>query len=350
MQRLIEIEGKKIGQGQPCFIIAEAGVNHNGDIKLARQLVKVATAAGADAIKFQTFKSEKLATAQAPKADYQKQTTDSTESQLAMLKRLEMSREMHEELRAFCRSHNILFLSTPFEEDSADELIEMGLKLLKLPSGEVTNLPFLAHVARKNVPVILSTGMASLGEVEQAVEIFRANGNAGLVLLQCVSNYPADPAHCNLRAMQTMASAFGVPVGFSDHTVGIEVALASVALGACVIEKHFTLDRNLPGPDHKASLEPDELTALVSGIRKVESAMGDGVKVRSASEQNTADVVRKSIVTACEIPAGSRITAEMLAIRRPGNGLPPAMVPHVVGRTAQRRIASGTLITLDLLT
>lgn len=348
MKDFIELKGRRIGDGFPCFIIAEAGVNHSGKMELARQLIKVAAEAGADAVKFQTFKAECLATADTPKADYQKQTTSASESQLEMLKRLELTHEMHLDLLAYSGEVGIQFLSTPFEEGSADELIEMGLELLKIPSGEITNLPFLAHVASKKVPVILSTGMASLGEVEQAVDVFRRAEIPGLVLLQCVSNYPANPADCNLRAMQTMRSAFGVPVGFSDHTPGNESAFAAVALGACVIEKHFTLDRTLPGPDHKASLEPDELRQLISGIRIVESALGNGVKARVATEQNTADVVRKSIVAACEIPAGSIIAAAMLRISRPGNGLPSAMMPYVVGRTSRHPVPAGTLLALDM--
>ena len=345
----VEAAGRKIGAGHPCFIIAEAGVNHNGDLALARQLVDAAKAAGADAVKFQTFRAERLVTAEAPKADYQKRTTVEGESQLAMLKRLELTHAMHLDLIAHCRDRGILFLSTPFEEDSADELIALGLELLKLPSGEITNFPFLQHVARKQVPVILSTGMASLGEVEQSVATFRDAGNPSLVLLHCVSNYPANPADCNLRAMRTLRAAFGLPIGFSDHTPGIAVALAAVALGACVIEKHFTLDRTLPGPDHQASLEPEELTALVRGIRTVEAALGDGRKACRDSERNTAEVARKSIVAARDILEDSLITPDMLAIRRPGTGLPPGMLTQVVGRKSRRAITSGSLIVLDML-
>jgi N,N'-diacetyllegionaminate synthase len=345
----IEISGCHIGLGNPCFIIAEAGVNHNGDLALARQLVDAAKAAGADAVKFQTFRAERLVTAQAPKADYQKQTTLETESQLTMLKRLELTHAMHVDLIAYCRDCGILFLSTPFEEDSADELIALGLKLLKLPSGEITNFPFLRHVALKQIPVILSTGMASLGEVEQAVEIFRDVGNSKLILLHCVSNYPADPSDCNLRAMRTLRAAFELPVGFSDHTPGISVALAAVALGACVIEKHFTLDRALPGPDHQASLEPDELAALVRGIRIVESALGDGRKACRGSERNTAEIARKSIVAACEIPPGTVITNEMLVMLRPGTGLPASMLQIIAGRKARKSISAGSLLSFDLL-
>lgn len=349
MQGLIEIGGRKIGNGQPCFVIAEAGVNHNGDMSMARQLIDIAVKAGADAVKFQTFKAERLATTKSPKAEYQKQTTSSAESQFEMLKRLELTREMHLELKSHCESSGIQFLSTPFEEGSVDVLVEMGLKLLKIPSGEITNLPFLAHVASKGIPLILSTGMASLGEVEQAVELLRSGGAPGIVLLHCVSNYPANPADCNLRAMETMRTAFSLPVGFSDHTPGNESAFAAVAMGACVVEKHFTIDRSLPGPDHKASMEPGELRTLIDGIRTVESALGDGRKTRVASEQNTADVIRKSIIAAREIPADAQITPDLLKISRPGTGLPPAMLKYVVGRTSRRLIPADALLSLDML-
>jgi N-acetylneuraminate synthase len=346
--KTIDIGARQIGPGHPCFVIAEAGVNHNGDIALARQLVDVAATAGADAVKFQTFKAEQLVTGDAPKADYQKQTTGAAESQFEMLKRLELTHEMHVELMACCRGRGIQFLSTPFEEDSADELIGLGLKLLKIPSGEITNLPFLAHIAGKRVPVILSTGMASLGEVEQAVEVFRAAGNAQLALLHCVSNYPADPVDANLRAMQTMTAAFGVPVGFSDHTLGIEVALAAVALGACIIEKHFTLDRSLPGPDHRASLEPEELRLMIRSIRHVEASLGDGRKRPAPSEKSTAMAARKSLVAARTIAQGENIVEESIAIKRPGTGLLPALRPHLLGRRARQMIRAGEILRLEM--
>jgi N,N'-diacetyllegionaminate synthase len=349
MVKMIQFNGRAIGKGAPCFIIAEAGVNHNGDLALARQLIDCAAKAGADAVKFQTFKAERLATADAPKADYQKRNTAETESQMEMLKRLELTHEMHLNLIDHCAKQGVQFLSTPFDEKSADELISLGLGLLKLPSGEITNLPFLEHVASLRVPVILSTGMSSLEEVAQAVEVFRAAGNEQLVLLHCVSNYPADPADSNLRAMHTMEEAFGLPVGFSDHTDGNEIALAAVALGACVIEKHFTLDRGLPGPDHQASLEPDQLSAMIRGIRHVEAALGDGIKRPVANERNTVEVARRSIVADCDIPANCLITAQMLAMRRPGTGLPPVMGPKIAGRRARTAIPAGTIISLDML-
>jgi len=347
--RSLDIAGRRIGPGQPCFIIAEAGVNHNGSLEIARQLVDVAAQACADAVKFQTFKAEKVISPQTPKAAYQLQTTGDGESQLDMVKRLELPFDAFRELYAYCQDKDILFMSTPFDEDSADFLADLGVAVFKIPSGEITNLPFLAHVARKGKPMIVSTGMSYLGEVEAAVRTIEEAGNHDFVLLHCVSNYPADPADVNLRAMQTMAMAFGVPVGYSDHTPGIEVALAAVALGACVIEKHFTLDRSLPGPDHRASLEPDELTALVRGIRTVESALGHGRKEPAASEVNTAAVARRSLVAARDIPAGTMLTKELIAIKRPGTGLLPAMRSYLVGRTIRVPVPAGTLLTLEML-
>ncbi|UCD38375.1 MAG: N-acetylneuraminate synthase [Fidelibacterota bacterium] len=347
--RALKIAGHEIGPGKPCYIVAEAGVNHNGDIEVARQLVDMAVAAGADAVKFQTFTAEGLVTVEAPKADYQLETTDPGESQFEMLQRLELSPEQHEELIDYCRDRKIQFLSTPFDESSADFLDQLGLPAFKVGSGEVTNLPFLAHIARKGKPLILSTGMACLGEVEDAVRTIRQAGNEQFIVLHCVSNYPAAPADANLRSMATMQAAFDVAVGYSDHTLGIEVALAAVALGACLIEKHFTLDRTLPGPDHKASLEPDELKALVQGIRTVEQALGHGRKEPAASEVETAAVARKSLVAARDLPAGTVLSEDMIVLKRPGTGLPPGMRPYLVGRSVRTPIKAGTLLTWELL-
>lgn len=347
--KAIEILGREIGPGQPCFIIAEAGVNHNGSLEMARQLVDAAARAGADAVKFQTFKAEKVVSPQAPKAAYQLQTTGASESQLDMVKRLELPFDAFRELYVYCQDKGIRFMSTPFDEESVDFLAELNVAVFKIPSGEITNLPFLAHVARKGKPMIVSTGMSYLGEVEAAVRTIEETGNHDFVLLHCVSNYPADPADANLRAMQTMATAFSVPVGYSDHTLEAEVAIAAVALGACVIEKHFTLDRSLPGPDHRTSLEPDELSALVRGIRTVEMALGHGRKEPADSEANTATVARRSLVAARDIQAGTTLTEELIAIKRPGTGLPPAMRPYLIGRTARITIPAGTLLTLEML-
>jgi N,N'-diacetyllegionaminate synthase len=345
----IDVAGRKIGPGQLCFIIAEAGVNHNGDLEMARQMVEVAAQAGADAIKFQTFKAKRLVTRQAPKARYQQQTTGTTETQYDMLHRLELSAGAHQELIDCCKQKNILFMSTPFDEESADFLANLDIVAFKIPSGELTNLPFLAHIAGYRKPMIVSTGMAYLGEVETAVRIIEETGHQDVILLHCVSNYPADPVDANLRAMETMAAAFGFPVGYSDHTLGIEVALAAVALGARVIEKHFTLDRTLPGPDHQASLEPDELKKLVQGIRIVEMALGHGRKEPVPSEADTAAVARKSLVAAEDIPAGTILTERLIVAKRPGTGLPPVMQPYLIGRTVRTAVTAGTLLTWEML-
>lgn len=337
---------RKVGPGQPCFVIAEAGVNHNGSLDLALKLVDVASEAGADAVKFQTFRTHRLATPDAPKAAYQRETTGEEESQYEMLRRLELDETAHKALMARCFERGIAFLSSPFEEESADLLEALGIPAFKIPSGELTNLPFLYHVARKGKPVILSSGMSTLPEVAAAVDALE--GSAGLVLLHCVSAYPADPADVNLRAMDTLREAFGVPVGYSDHTLGPEVSLAAVSRGACVIEKHFTLDRSLPGPDHRASADPEELKALISGIRMLEKAMGDGVKKPAASESDTARVARKSLVAALDIPAGSRLEVSMVTLRRPGSGMPAARLAEAIGRRTCRDIPCGALLNPEM--
>ena len=349
MSHSIDILGYKVGSGQPVFVIAEAGVNHNGSLDKAYGLIDAAVVAGANAVKFQTFKTDLLATPDAPKAAYQQQTTDKTETQYEMLKRLELSVEAHRDLIAYCAQKNILFMSTPFEEDSANLLDDLDVPVFKIPSGEINNLPFLTHVAQKGKPLIVSTGMSTLGEVELAVQTIEKTGNQGLVLLHCVSNYPADVSDVNLRAMQTMAMAFGYPVGYSDHTLGIEVSLAAVALGACLIEKHFTLDRTLPGPDHEASLEPEELCSLVRGIRKVTAALGHGRKEPVANEMGSADVIRKSLVAACDIQQNTVLQESHIAIKRPGTGLSPPMRSFLVGRRARTHIPAGTLLKLEML-
>ena len=343
----LEIGGRWIGPGAPCFVIAEAGVNHNGDLQLARRMVDAAADAGADAVKFQTFRAECLAAPGAPQAEYQRRATGRSQSQLEMLRQLELSARDHAALRDHCRRRGILFLSSPFDEPSADLLAELDVELFKLPSGELTNLEFIGYVARQGRPLIVSTGMASLGEVEAAVDVLAREAVAGYALLHCVSSYPAEPADVNLRAMHTLRTAFGCPVGFSDHTLGTEVALAAVALGACVLEKHFTLDRALPGPDHQASLEVPQLGQLVRGVRRVEAALGSGGKRPAAGERDTAAVARKSLVAAHDIPAGTRLTRTMLVLRRPGTGLPPAMGPYLLDRIARRHIPAGTLVQLE---
>ena len=348
-ERAIDIQGRPVGDGAPCFIIAEAGVNHNGDLDLARELIDVAAAVGADAVKFQSFKAADLVTADAPKAAYQKRTTGEEQSQFEMLRRLELSEEAHVELIDHCRRKRITFLSTPFDERSADLLERLGVPAYKIPSGEMTNLPLLAHIARKRLPMVVSTGMCNLSEVETAVDCLEKCGLRDLVLLHCVSNYPADPADVNLRAMQTMRTAFGYPVGYSDHTQGDAVGLAAVALGACVVEKHFTLDRKLPGPDHQSSLEPGELAQFVRSVRAVEAALGTGRKRPAPCEVDTAAVVRKSLVAACDLPAGTVLTESCVASRRPGTGLPPGMRPHILNRKLRTGVPAGTLLDLEML-
>ena len=337
-----------ISSNQPCFIIAEAGVNHNGDKTIAHQLIDVAVKTGVDAIKFQTFKAERLASSDAPKAAYQLAKTVASESQFEMLQRLELDADDHQELIAHCQDKNILFLSTPFDETSADLLETLGVPAFKIPSGEITNLPYLDHLAYKGKPLIVSTGMAYLSEVEAAVRAIEAAGNQKFALLHCVSNYPANPADINLHAMQTMARAFNVLVGYSDHTLGVEISLAAVALGACIVEKHLTLDRNMIGPDHEASAEPSELSELVRGIRSIEAALGNGRKQPAASEVNTAAVARKSLFSACDIPTGTKLTESMIAIKRPGTGLPPAIRDFLIGRVTRIPISAATMLELDM--
>ena len=331
------------------FVIAEAGVNHNGDPALARALVDVAVAARADAIKFQTFNVDRLLTRGAAKADYQRRATGNEQSQYEMLARLELSPADHEMLFAYCARQGIEFMSTPFDPESARFLKALGVRRLKISSGDVTNLPMLEVVGTLGLPVVLSTGMADMAEVSAAVATLRAAGADDLVVLQCVSNYPADPALTNLRVMDTLARAFGTPVGLSDHSTGLTVAIAAVARGAACIEKHFTLDRSLPGPDHQASLLPDELRALVAAIRDVEAALGDGIKRPAPSELPVRDVARKSLVAARDLPTGAVLTREDLDVLRPGTGLSPAALPTVVGRRTARAIPHHTPITEEML-
>ncbi len=345
----IRIGKHRIGPALPCLVIAEGGVNHNGSLERALRLVDAAAEAGADAIKFQTFNSEEVISPVAPKAKYQEQTTWTAESQLDMVRKLELPPGDFATINRRCRERELLFLSTPFDRGSVDLLQNLDMGAFKIASGEITNFPFLTYVAKQGKPVILSTGMSDLDEVAAAVEALRAAGNGELALLHCVSNYPALASSANLRAMRTLEDRFGVPIGYSDHTEGIEVSLAAAALGACIVEKHFTLDRTLPGPDHRASLEPCELAALVRGIRTIEAALGDGRKVPAAEELNTAAVARRSLVAASDLAAGTVLSAENIAIRRPGTGLPPAALPNVIGRRLREAIPAGTLLSREML-
>ncbi|MEK7353946.1 MAG: N-acetylneuraminate synthase [Chloroflexota bacterium] len=348
--KTFKIAGRLIGEGAPCFIIAEAGVNHNGDIKLARKLIDVAAKAGADAVKFQTFQAEEIVTESAEKADYQKETTGSTESQFEMIKKLELSDKNFKELFTYAQKKGIMFLSTPFDKRSVDLLDRLGVPGLKIGSGEITNLPLLKHIALKQKPVILSTGMSTLDEVTEAVKVLQKEGTGEIALLHCVSCYPARAEDTNLRAMETLRRTFNLPVGLSDHTIGIHIPVAAVALGACIIEKHFTLDKNLPGPDHRASLEPEELKEMVGAIRDVESSMGNGIKRPTPGEEATKKAARRSLVAGVNIPAGTIITGEMLEIKRPGTGIEPKLINLVIGKKAKKSIARGEVIIHAKLT
>jgi N,N'-diacetyllegionaminate synthase len=330
------------------LIIAEAGVNHNGDLSLAKHLIDAAATAGADLVKFQTFKADHIATSTAKKADYQRQTKDSTESQHAMLRRLELTEATHHKLIAHCATCNIGFFSTGFDIESVDLLVSLGQECFKIPSGEINNLPYLRYIGQLGKTVILSTGMATLGEIEEAIDVLEQAGTprAKLTVLHCTTEYPTTMTEVNLRAMQSIHAAFGVAVGYSDHTQGIEVAIAAVTMGATVIEKHFTLDRNLPGPDHAASLEPQELKAMVSAIRNIELAMGDGVKKPSHSEIKNIPIVRKSLVASQAIKAGVVFTAENITTKRPGTGISPMRWDEVLEKTAQRDFLADELIEL----
>ncbi|RJX31010.1 MAG: N-acetylneuraminate synthase [Oxalobacter sp.] len=330
------------------IVIAEAGVNHNGDIGMARQLIDAATEAGANYVKFQTFTAERLVTRQAEKADYQKQNDGKSDSQFEMLKRLELTSQMHKELMDHCKLRGITFLSTGFDIESVDFLNELAIPLFKVPSGEITNLPYLQRIGALGKHVVMSTGMATMEEIGDAIRVLEQAGTSRSVItvLHCTTDYPTAMKDVNLRAMCAIRDAFNVAVGYSDHTQGIEIPIAAVALGASVIEKHFTLDRNLPGPDHKASLEPNELRAMVTAIRNIEVAMGDGIKRPTASELKNLPVARKSIVAAREIKAGEWFTAENLDIKRPGTGISPMRIGEVLGQKADRDYSIDEVILL----
>lgn len=343
----VKIGDKLVGEGEACFVIAEAGVNHNGDIALARKLVDIARKAAADAVKFQTFKAEEVTTQSAEKAQYQKQSTDADESQFEMLKRLELTESDFEELFGYARRKGLLFLSSPFDKRSVDLLDRLGVAAFKVPSGEITNFPLLKHIAQRKKPIILSTGMSTLTEVEEALAVIQREGLTDVILLHCVSSYPAKVEDINLRAMETLKCAFKLPVGLSDHTLGITIPVAAVALGACVIEKHFTQDKSLPGPDHRASLEPDELRQMVEAIRDVERALGDGTKQPTPEEEENKQVARRSIVAKVDIPEGMIITEEMLDIRRPGMGIEPKHLDLVMGKRAVKDIEKDAPLTWD---
>jgi N,N'-diacetyllegionaminate synthase len=328
------------------LIIAEAGVNHNGDINLAKQLINIASEAGADLVKFQSLNANRMVTRSAAKADYQVLTTDSSESQHAMLRKLELTEAMHHELVAHCVSQNIGFFSTGFDIDSINMLVGLGQELFKIPSGEITNLPYLRHIGEFGKAVILSTGMSTLEEIEAAINVLEKSGTPRIriTILHCTTAYPVPMSDVNLRAMQTIQRTFNVAVGYSDHTLGIEIPIAAVALGATVIEKHFTADRNLPGPDQKASLEPGELKAMVDAIRNIEVALGDGIKRLMPSEVGNRSVARKSIVASQTISSGDLFNPENITTKRPGNGISPMKWDKIIGTKARRNFSADELI------
>ena len=328
------------------MIIAEAGVNHNGSIETAKQLIDVAIAASADFVKFQTFKAKTLVTQSADKADYQKNLTDKGESQFEMIKKLELDREAHEELIHYCEQKEISFLSTAFDHDSIDLLAELNIPLNKIPSGEITNLPYLRHIGRMSKPIVMSTGMATLKEVLAALNVLVESGaeRNQITILHCNTEYPTPFEDVNLKAMLTIRDELGVAVGYSDHTLGIEIPVAAVALGATVIEKHFTLDRTMPGPDHASSLEPDELKLMIQAIRNIERAMGDGVKKPSPSEIKNISIARRSIVAKKTIKKGESFSEDNLAVKRPGTGISPMGWDAYIGKSADREYQMDDLI------
>jgi len=336
-----------IGDGH-VFVIAEAGVNHNGQVNLAKKMIDAAKKAGADAVKFQVFKAEEMVTKAAEKAAYQKKRVGK-ESQYKMLKKLELTEDEFGQLAAYAKRKNIIFLASAFDRKSVDLLDELNVPAFKIPSGEITNFPLLTHIAKKEKPIILSTGMSTLREVKEALDVLKRGRARDIVLLHCVSAYPAEVGEVNLRAMEALKRELKLPVGLSDHTLGISVPIAATALGAVVIEKHFTLDKKLLGPDHKASLGPDELREMVARIREVEKALGSGVKRPTKSENAIKKIVRKSIVAKVNIPMGTVITGEMLELKRPGTGLEPKYLEKVIGKRAKKNIRADELVALKKL-
>ncbi|QKF58955.1 N-acetylneuraminate synthase [Aliarcobacter lanthieri] len=329
------------------FIIAEAGVNHNGSIELAKKLIDVAVDSGVDAVKFQTFKTELCISKDAKKAEYQVENTgNSTETQFEMVKKLELSKEMHHELISYCKTKNIMFLSTPFDHDSIELLNNLGLEIFKIPSGEITNLPYLRHIGKLNKKVILSTGMADIGEIEDALDVLINSGTKkeNITVLHANTEYPTPMEDVNLKAMVTIGNTFDIALGYSDHTLGIEVPTAAVALGATVIEKHFTLDKTMEGPDHKASLEPNELKDMVKAIRNIELALGSSIKKPSSSESKNKPIARKSIVAKTDIKKGEILSENSLAIKRPGNGISPMRWDEILGTVATKDYKEDELI------
>lgn len=328
------------------FIIAEAGVNHNGDLRIAEEMIDIAVKAGADAVKFQTFTAQNLVCMNAKKANYQLETTNQSESQFEMLKKLELTLDMHKRLIEYCNQKNIMFMSTPFDLESIDMLVQLGISIIKIPSGEITNYPYLKRIGSTGLRVILSTGMSSLDEVKEAIKVLKENGSTDITVLHCNTEYPTPMKDVNLNAMITLERALGITVGYSDHTKGIEIPIAAVALGAKIIEKHFTLDKSMEGPDHKASIEPEELVEMVKAIRNVELALGNGVKESSESEKKNIEIVRKSIVAARRIKKGEIFSEDNITTKRPGTGISPMKWNDIIGKTAKREFEIDEFIEL----
>ena len=345
----ILIGNKKIGDGHPVFIISEAGVNHNGDIEMAKKLIDESIKAGADAVKFQSFKAEKLNTKNAPKAQYHIETTGSEGSWFDLLKSQELTREMHYQLSDYCEEKGIIFLSTPYDEDSADILEELNVPVYKIASTDLTNIPLLKHIAKKNKPIILSTAMSSYSEIEEAITAIKMHNNDKIIVLQCTGNYPAKIKDANLSVMNEIRKRFNVLVGYSDHTPTNILSIAATALGSCLHEKHFTLNKSLPGPDHRASIEPHELKSLVDSIRLTEECIGDFNKKPTKSELSNINKLRKSVVAATDIPVGTIINSEMITVKRPGTGIHPRHATDFIGKTSKINISEDQLLNFDMI-
>lgn len=339
----MKISDRKIGKGGACFIVAEIGINHDGDVDLAKKLVDKAKEAGADAVKFQTFKTDKFLSKNIKVPKH----VGSTKSFFEMLRKLELSEEEHYEISKYCENKEIIFISTPLDYESVDLLDNVGVPAFKIASCDLDNLPFLKYVSKKGKPIILSTGMGTLGEVDEAIQMIYSTGNKDLVLLHCISAYPPKIEDINLKAMETLEKSFHLPVGFSDHSVGVTIPLAAVALGACVVEKHFTLDKNMEGPDHAISADPRELTELIRGIRIIEKALGDGIKIPTNDEVEMQRSFRKSLVAKVDISRGTMIREDMLEIKRPGTGLTPKYMDLILGRIAKRDIKKDSIVSFE---
>ncbi len=349
MNREIQLGKHSISESNPCFIIAEAGVNHNGNVDMAIELVRKAKECGADCVKFQTFKAERVVSKTAPKAAYQMETTNPEESQLDMLRKLELKRQDYVSIIEACKSEGICFLSTPYSTEDIDFLDELGVSAYKVASGQTVEPFFLKYLAKKKKPIILSTGMCTLAEVDEAIRTIRATGNENVAVLQCTTNYPSASCDANLNAMVTMRNACNVLAGYSDHTTTSTACIAAIALGACIIERHFTLDKHLPGPDHSSSSDPGEFLKLVELIRETESVLGSGLKVPCESEERNIPGMRRGLVAAKDIKAGEEFTHENITAKRPLRGLPPKLLHQILGRKASTSIPAETPIDFEVI-